>query len=167
MPMCKKCKEVFGVIDMQDGFCKSCFTPERVVEEKQSLEIEKKNKRPILITLVSFPRILIYGIVLSLFIFGLLSGRVNIVETVVVIGLLIAPMIAFIALYNMKKWGAYMVILLESFFIISGIVRIDDSYQNLMQKGLTSHYAHLIPMVVILLQVTTIFVVIYYLKKMK
>jgi hypothetical protein len=41
MPMCQGCKEVFGVADMQDGYCKECYTPERA-KKAYYIEGEKK-----------------------------------------------------------------------------------------------------------------------------
>jgi hypothetical protein len=41
MPTCKGCKEVFGVADIQDGFCKECYTPERA-KKAYYIDGEKK-----------------------------------------------------------------------------------------------------------------------------
>jgi len=169
MPMCKKCKEVVGAEEIQDGFCKSCHTPELVAEEKARV---KKNKidRPILITLISFPFIVLGVVFLFLSLFGFVSGglgRINFSELMIVIGIFMLVVVPCYGLYQMKKWGAYMVILLGVLSLISTIFDANNSYFELIQSGVSSHYAHMLPMIVMFFQLSSIFIVIYYLKKMK
>jgi len=42
MGTCKKCNEVFGVMDLNNGYCKNCFDPSLVDKEINSQSVKAK-----------------------------------------------------------------------------------------------------------------------------
>jgi hypothetical protein len=156
MPMCKKCKEVVSVTDMQEGFCKNCFTPELLEEEKRRRE-EEKIERPLLITLISIGGTVLYGILAFMSITGGLASMrgSGFYEMMIPVFLFLVPLISYSALYKMKKWGGYMVILVQISYLVFSVI------------GITKHYPIYLMFLISVLSIFIIWVVVKNLKRMK
>jgi len=76
--MCKSCKEVFSVLEMKDGECKSCQLGMRpkIMEDKEELlyEYRTENKKPIGFFLMLVATGLVYYFYLNKIVLGIIVG---------------------------------------------------------------------------------------------
>jgi hypothetical protein len=169
MPMCKGCKEVFGVSDIQDGFCKECYTPELAVRERERQE-QNKIDRPLSITVISILGIILYGLPVfsKLIVGGMIafteSHYISGTEILIILGIIGLSgflMAAYMALYKMKKWGAYGVIALQIFSILYGLWLMINAFKQKNLEALGFIWLSLF------ISIVFIWVIVVNLKKMK
>ena len=102
MPMCKKCKEVFGAQELKAGYCEKCYTPELEAQDKKATQEKEEKKSRLTIKVIA--SIILVVSTLTLYLKSQ-SVDSSFFSKLLQIGLIAGS----VGLFLMKKWGANLV----------------------------------------------------------
>lgn len=123
MGMCKSCGTVVSSAEMKEGFCKDCFSPDKV----EKTEEKTINKRPLGITIVSTLQFIGGFIMAALGIFSLFfTERMGFKEGLILLVVGVTGMLIAVAIRKGKPWARVVYTVLAVFGIVFSLVSAAD-----------------------------------------